>query len=277
MAMDDAERASLIAAWRAAQSAPTDRRDRVLARLLSPGDYAALLPEEPIVRRWPLVLLAVAAAVLAVLALELTGEITARLGRVGRFEAADSDARVRAAQVAGEAASARATSPASTRTASRVPVAELPEIPAPAAMLPMPEPLVPVPAFTSEGVPIQRPRVAGVVVPPPTATAPAEVEPPVDPEVREAEYISLARAALARRAWVDVSNVLDRHLAEFPHGKHALDRSAMRIIVACRIEPGTDTRTAARDFIVRHARSTYTPQIIGACRSDLAITSPFEE
>lgn len=269
MAIDDAERATLIAAWRAAEGAPVDRSDRVLARLLAPGDYAALLPDEPIVRRWPLVLLAVAAAVLAVIALELTGEITARLGRVGRYEAADSASRVRAAQVAGDASTERVT--ASPRTVALLPTAaELPPL------LPAPT-IEPLPAFTTDGVPIQRPRAGGIAS---AANADADAAPavvePDDPVAREAGYIAEARAALARRAWVDVTNVLDLHLAEFPHGAHAFDRSAMRIVVECRLDPSAKAREAARDFIVRHARSSYTPQIIGACRADLSVVSPFE-
>jgi hypothetical protein len=266
MAMDDAERAALIAAWRAAHAAPDDRRERVLSRLLSRDDYAVLLPDEPVVRRWPLVLLAVAAAVLAMLALELTGELAARLGQRGRFEAVDSAKGVRAASVADEVSPAQESG---RRTAELHPVAELPAMP-PSPVVP----LVPAAATTKDGVPIQRPRALATAEssPPPVV----EDVVPEDPAVREAGYIAEARAALARRAWVDASIALDRHLAEFPDGARKRDREALRIIVACRLDPGDRTRAAAREFIVRHAASDDTPRIVGACRADVGFASPFE-
>ncbi|HWB74393.1 MAG TPA: hypothetical protein VG755_05545, partial [Nannocystaceae bacterium] len=94
MAADDLDAAALLAAYDATCVPNESRRDRVLARLLRPSARAVFVDDRPRADKAALaraVALAVAAAVLAVLGLELaTGART--MGRVEqeRYEAIDA-------------------------------------------------------------------------------------------------------------------------------------------------------------------------------------------
>lgn len=265
MADDDPERSRLVDAYRRVNAAPASRRELVLARVLAPGDVGVFVDgARSTGAPWAMILLGVAAAVLAVLALEaITGGVAVRLGRAPRFEAADGAERVRAA--------ALATPAAPTVRAATAPVpAELPTASLPAASSD---------ASPGEGeasaVPIQRPR--GVV---PSTTAPATTAPAVTAPAAKDEpaLMDEARRAMRRRGWVDARNALTEHAAAFPAGTHAAERRALLIVVACRLDPSEDSWARARAFLDEEPASPFVHTVTIACRRPDAVrvVSPFD-
>lgn len=256
MADDDPDRSRLIDAYRRANAAPPARRERVLARVLAPGDVAVIVgatrPADP---PWAVILLGVAAAVLAVLALEaITGGVAAHLGQAPRFEAADGADRVRTGALAIPGAPADGGAP--TR---RLVPAELPAV--------APTPAPPTDAWAE--VPVQRPRSVAAS-PSPTA---APVEAP-----READLIDEVHRAMRRRGWVDARNALTEHAAVFPEGAFAEERRALLVVVACHLDPSEETRAHAREFLVREKGSRFSDEVASACRpaNGVRVVSPFD-
>lgn len=277
MATGEIDRASLIAAYRVAHAAPPSRAERVLARLRAPSDYAVLLPDARSAPVWPMVVLAIAAAVLAVFALEaVTGKIAGRLGRAERFEAVDQP--IDATKAVREAAIAGGDAATGARPRA-VPGAVVPaELPAELPPLLVPPPPVAAPVVEA-APPLQRPMAVRprTAAPPPEVVATAAPEPtPPEPD-REAALLEQARAAVARRGWVDARTALTKHRAEFPSSELGPERDALEIVVACRTDPGEATRARGREFIVHHGRSPYLRMVVAACRgSTPTVVSPFD-
>lgn len=271
MATDEFDRATLIAAYRVAHGAPPSRSERVLTRLRAPSDYAVLLPDPHPHAVWPMIVLAIAAAVLAVFALEaMTGELAARLGRAERFEAVDRAERVRESAVAGtgQPYTGLVRTPTIAAAPAELP-ATLPPLPAPVPVqTPVAAPIVPLQKPVALAQP-SRPRVVAPVQEPVAAPAP-------EPD-RESALLETARLAIGRRAWVDAGTALGRHRGEFPQGMLAPERDALQLVVDCRSNPGEETRARARDFIVHQARSPHIKRVQAACRGGgPKVISPFD-
>jgi hypothetical protein len=271
MADDDSERSRLVDAYRRVNAAPASRREQVLARVLAPGGVGVFVGgARPTGAPWAVILLGVAAAVLAVLALEaITGGVAVRLGRAPRFVAADGAERVREAALATPAAPTARAATAPVPAAAPVP-AELPIASPPAAS---------VDASLGEGepsaVPVQRPR--GVV---PSTTPPAAPVPAATALAAKDEpaLMDEARRAMRRRGWVDARNALTEHAAAFPAGTHAAERRALLVVVACRLDPSEDSWARARAFLDEEPGSSFVHAVTVACRPSDAVrvVSPFD-
>lgn len=254
-----AMRAALIAGYRRVHAAPTDRADRVLARLRRPGDELAVVGARPSAPRLlPMVAIAIAAAVLAVLALQaITGTLARRTSMRALDEALD---RANAGVHGGVVAPREIPSPQGAGSGERA----TPGVVAPAELPP-----VPVQRPTAlGGVPIQAPstppspptRPQRAAAPPvPAATAPPD---PAD----DTALLVQARKRIDRGAWAEAAAALQRHAEAFPQSPRAHARDAFRVLVECHREPGARTRAAARDFVVQHAGSPHVQQILAACR-----------
>jgi hypothetical protein len=261
MAADEFDRAALFAAYRAASAPLPERREGVLARLRRPNARLAIVPDEDERMRLlaRVIVLAIAAAVLAVLGLELgSAGLEASRRDDARFEAVD-EAVVEPDE---ETAIERGEVVGAARRRVVVPAVPPPRI---------------------EPAPIPEPTPAALAI----ATKPTVARPRVqtpEPELdTEDALMERARAALRRSAWTDGKSALDRVAQLFPNGERAEERRALVIIVDCRIERSVETRLRARDYIVQHARSPELRRIIEACRasrlasSDGAIVDPFGE
>lgn len=263
MADDEPERSRLIDAHRRANAAPPARRERVLGRLLAAGDVAVFVGgARPTGAPWAVILLGVAAAVLAVLALEvITGGVAAHLGQAPRFEAADGAERVRTGALAspgGPEAGAGVRAPAP---------AELPAVPSTGAR----------PDASWADVPVQRPRSIGASTPVPAA-APIDAAPMPAAAPSETALIDEAHRAMRRRGWVDARNALKEHAAAFPAGAFAEERRALLVVIACRLDPSEETRVRAREFLVQEPGSPFLSEVTSACRptSGVRVVSPFD-
>ncbi|HWB73893.1 MAG TPA: hypothetical protein VG755_03035, partial [Nannocystaceae bacterium] len=270
MAVDDLDRAALFAAYRTAFAAPAERRDEVLARLHRADDRPVILAQpderERITTLVRAVVLAVAAAVLAVLGLELmSGGLAASRQEGQHFEAVDE------AIVEPEDATAveRGEALGAVKRRDGVRVATI------------------VPAELPEPIEIPPPPLEVVAVPPADATAPAKAtapEVPAAPTETEPVLLARAHAAIERGAWARAKTALARHAERFPNGVHAVERQALQIVVDCRVEHSAQARLRARDFIVHHARTPQFSKIIAACKaatptggSSSDIVDPFGE
>jgi hypothetical protein len=297
-------RALLVAAYRRAHAAPPSRSDRVLARLRRVGDELSIvataerplrfaggsnaratsstLPASTRSLLWVAVF-AIAAALLAVLALEaLTGRLAHRVGE-RRHDAAVDGAQPRDA-VQGGIVDRRA--PAQRRGASQGGGPTIPPAPGEAAALePLPAELPPTPAAAPV---VQRPTVGPPLVrvpqpvPPrqttraaPSSVAAATAEAAVAEDPGEVLLVR-ARKAMDRGDWVAAAEALEQHAREFPDSPRAHAREAFRIVVDCRRSPGPEVRARARDFIVQQARSPHVRRILAACRATAGAVSPFD-
>ena len=272
MADDDLDRAALFAAYRTAFAPPAERREEVLARLRRADDRPTILPHdderERITTLVRAVVLAIAAAVLAVLGLELMSGGLVATGRGGQhFEAVDEaivEPEDETAVERGEALGA-VKRRGDVRVATIVP-----------AELPKPIEIPPV-----EAVPIAAPAQPVDATTPVKARAP---EVPVAPTETEPVLLARAQSAIDRGAWPRAKTALARHAELFPNGVHAVERQALRIVVDCRVEHSAEARRRARDFIVHHARTPQFHQIIAACKASSSaegsssdIVDPFSE
>lgn len=251
MAADELDAAALIAAYEAACVPNESRRDRVLARLLRPGARAVFVEERPRADTAALaraVALAVAAAVLAVLGLELaTGARS--MGRLeqDRYEAID-------------AAPQKAEATAIERDDEARSIAHV----LPPAELPRTQPSVPPIEHATTPIPVQRPRSDATRTRTRTTAA---VAAPVDPE---RALLDEARAAIDRQAWREAVAALRRHAKEFPTSTLADEREALHIVVDCQLDPAEVTRARRRGaaFVVRHPASDLSRTVIAACRQE---------
>jgi len=271
---DEFDRAVLLAAYRLAQVPASARRDRVLARLREPDDAPVFLPEpagRPVAMPGiPLrvVLLAAAAAVLAVLGLELlTG------GLAVRFDRTPVDQAVDVPETASEPSEAvereeHVASPPKTDAPLAASAVVIPPPPAVAAPASAPPP-VRVPSAA---------RAKGSSADAPAAVAVQEPTRVLSEREREAAMIADALAALDRKAWGEAVVALTKHAKEFPKGELRLERDALRIVVRCEREHGEAARIQARDFIVSTALSPHWQRIIDACRAKAPpVVDPFHE
>ncbi|MFO0633531.1 MAG: hypothetical protein U0168_11835 [Nannocystaceae bacterium] len=252
-------RAALIAGYRRVHAAPADRADRVLARLRRPGDELAVVGVRPAAPRLlPMVAIAVAAAVLAVIALQA---ITGTLARRSSMRSLDEAVDRANAGVHGGVASPRSGAPQDAATTRRAaPVVAVPaELPAVPVQRPSSMASPPIPIQAPAAVPAVRPQRAS----PPPAPAPGPAPPgPAD----DTALLVQARKLIDRGAWSEAAAVLLRHAEAFPHSPRAHARDAFRVVVECRREPGANSRAAARDFLLQHAGSPHVQQILAACR-----------
>lgn len=266
MAADELDAAALLAAYDATCVPNEARRDRVLARLLRPGARAVFVEDRradtaALARA---VALAVAAAVLAVLGLELaTGART--MGRVEqeRYEAID------AAPEKADATAIERGDEVHTRGAAIVPTPAVPPV-QPVVQAPVVTPMEPiVPRQSARG------RMAS------RTDASAQV-PAVDPE---RALLDEARAAIDRQAWREATAALRRHAKDFPSSALADEREALHIVVDCQLDPAEVTRARRRGtaFVVRHPGSELSRMVIGACRQETptaeapAVVDPFAD
>jgi hypothetical protein len=220
------------------------------------------------------VLLAAAAAVLAVLGLELlTGGLAVRFDRTTPVDqAVDVPERTSEPGAAVEREEHVALPP---RVDAPV-VASAVVIPEPPVVAPLAP--APAPAKIVSGV---RRKTAATPDVPPAAEAVAVQEPKRQPTAREREaaMIADALAALDRKAWSDAVAALAKHASEFPKGEFTKERDALRIVVRCEREHGEAARIEARDFIVSTALSPHWQRIIDACRAraPLPKVDPFDD
>lgn len=274
MAADDFDHAMLFAAYRLSQVPATARRDRVLARLSEPGDRPVFLGSPVVVpkRGVPIrvVLLAAAAAVLAVLGLELlSGGLAVRFDRTPAVQAVDEPVREPEAEpvVEREVHVQRA----------------VPRVPGPVAVpeaAPVVIPPPPAAAVVTLAPTRRKDGAAKIAAKADVVAKPEEAEPArvLTEKERELAMIADALAALDRRAITEASIVLAQHAREFPRGKLAKEREALEIVVDCRLDHGERSRLRARDFIVHTALSPHWQRIVDACRANAAhITDPFAE
>jgi hypothetical protein len=268
---DEFDRSVLFAAYRMAQVPATSRRDRVLERLCEPDDRPVFLPDpRPVVLPGvPLrvVLLAAAAAVLAVLGLELLSG-----GIAVRFDRQPADQAVDVPKSGSEPAKAiereeHVALPPRRDARMDAPVA------ASAVVIP-PPPVVAASAQTASPVPVKSPSPARrKSTGEPSAEPPAEVvavqEPTrvLTPREIEASMIADALAALDRDAWSEATAALTKHAKEFPKGEFRLERDALRIVVRCERDHSEAARIQARDFIVSTALSPHWQRIIDSCKA----------
>ncbi len=257
MAADDLDRAALYAAYRAASGPSPARREQVLARLHARNARPAVLVDtsehDRVAASARVIVLAIAAAVLAVLGLELaSGGSVVRLLDDGSHEQAVDEAIVAPDDATaiehGEVVGA--VRRAQERAATIVP-AEPPEPQPPLVAA------VPTVVATVASAPVEPLRVPTPAAPR-TANAAAETE---------ATLMQRARAAIGRGDWAQGKAALERHAALFPDGTLSDERRALVLVVDCRIERSSAARTRARDFIVHHARSPQFERIIEACRA----------
>jgi hypothetical protein len=262
---DEFDRATLFSAYRMAQVPASARRDRVLARLQG-GEPPVFVPDpRPVAMPGiPLrvVLLAAAAAVLAVLGLELlTGGLAVRFDRMPPVDqAVDVPER---------------TSEPGRVIEREEHVALPPRVDAPvvASAVVIPEPPVvsasaPAPVKVASASRRKSTDIAVAEAPP--AAEPVAVQAPtrvLTEREREAAMIADALAALDRKAWSDAVAALTKHASEFPKGEFRKERDALRIVVRCEREHSEAARIEARDFIVSTALSPHWQRIIDACRA----------